>query len=195
VPLLGQGVGLGDPQRALPSPAMLEFGDAVNGSCVMLSLTATRRIRHPWVIESRSCFIFLFFSQRNHRLASQKCSLDVCNSQLLEGFCFLLLYLLFTATLGAVFGVTTCLSAQIREEPRDPLNYFIGGCATGAVLGARGKCGSCPRRSGPSLLLETFLLGKSVKEAWCQACLVKIRLSMCIPFHAGFRWCSIVQAC
>ncbi|KAM6113643.1 NADH dehydrogenase [ubiquinone] 1 alpha subcomplex subunit 11 [Phoenicopterus ruber ruber] len=41
------------------------------------------------------------------------------------------------ATLGAVFGVTTCLSAQIREEPEDPLNYFIGGCATGAVLGAR----------------------------------------------------------
>ncbi|XP_054252259.1 NADH dehydrogenase [ubiquinone] 1 alpha subcomplex subunit 11 [Indicator indicator] len=41
------------------------------------------------------------------------------------------------ATLGAVFGVTTCLSAQIREQPDDPLNYFIGGCATGAVLGAR----------------------------------------------------------
>ncbi|XP_065508552.1 NADH dehydrogenase [ubiquinone] 1 alpha subcomplex subunit 11 isoform X1 [Caloenas nicobarica] len=41
------------------------------------------------------------------------------------------------ATLGAVFGVTTCLSAQIREKPEDPLNYFIGGCATGAVLGAR----------------------------------------------------------
>ncbi|XP_009987213.1 PREDICTED: NADH dehydrogenase [ubiquinone] 1 alpha subcomplex subunit 11 [Tauraco erythrolophus] len=42
-----------------------------------------------------------------------------------------------TSTLGAVFGVTTCLSAQIREEPDDPLNYFIGGCATGALLGAR----------------------------------------------------------
>ncbi|XP_009693262.1 PREDICTED: NADH dehydrogenase [ubiquinone] 1 alpha subcomplex subunit 11 [Cariama cristata] len=41
------------------------------------------------------------------------------------------------ATLGAVFGLTTCLSAQVREEPDDPLNYFIGGCATGAVLGAR----------------------------------------------------------
>lgn len=53
----------------------------------------------------------------------------------------LLFYLLFAATLGAVFGVTTCLSAQIREEPEGPLNYFIGGCATGAVLGARGKRG------------------------------------------------------
>ncbi|XP_068012484.1 NADH dehydrogenase [ubiquinone] 1 alpha subcomplex subunit 11 [Melanerpes formicivorus] len=41
------------------------------------------------------------------------------------------------ATLGAVFGATTCLSAQIREQPDDPLNYFIGGCATGVVLGAR----------------------------------------------------------
>ncbi|XP_035750203.1 NADH dehydrogenase [ubiquinone] 1 alpha subcomplex subunit 11, partial [Egretta garzetta] len=44
---------------------------------------------------------------------------------------------LVAATLGAVFGLTTCLSAQIREKPEDPLNYFIGGCATGAVLGAR----------------------------------------------------------
>ncbi|XP_064590441.1 NADH dehydrogenase [ubiquinone] 1 alpha subcomplex subunit 11 [Zonotrichia leucophrys gambelii] len=41
------------------------------------------------------------------------------------------------ATLGAVFGLSTCLSAQVREEPEDPLNYFIGGCASGAVLGAR----------------------------------------------------------
>ncbi|KAI6072161.1 NADH dehydrogenase [ubiquinone] 1 alpha subcomplex subunit 11 [Aix galericulata] len=43
------------------------------------------------------------------------------------------------ATLGAVFGLTTCLSAQIREKPEDPLNYFIGGCATGIVLGARAR--------------------------------------------------------
>ncbi|PKK17572.1 NADH dehydrogenase (ubiquinone) 1 alpha subcomplex, 11, 14.7kDa [Columba livia] len=43
----------------------------------------------------------------------------------------------FAATLGAVFGATTCLTAQIREKPDDPLNYFIGGCATGMVLGAR----------------------------------------------------------
>uniref|UniRef100_A0A8C0HQW8 NADH dehydrogenase [ubiquinone] 1 alpha subcomplex subunit 11 n=1 Tax=Buteo japonicus TaxID=224669 RepID=A0A8C0HQW8_9AVES len=67
--------------------------------------------------------------------ASQKCALYVILSSL-KSF-GLVFYLLFTATLGAVFGVTTCLSAQIREEPEDPLNYFIGGCATGAVLGAR----------------------------------------------------------
>lgn len=47
------------------------------------------------------------------------------------------------ATLGAVFGLTTCFSAQVREEPQSPLDYFIGGCATGAVLGARGKRGWC----------------------------------------------------
>uniref|UniRef100_A0A663N1J0 NADH dehydrogenase [ubiquinone] 1 alpha subcomplex subunit 11 n=1 Tax=Athene cunicularia TaxID=194338 RepID=A0A663N1J0_ATHCN len=65
---------------------------------------------------------------------SQKCALCVILSSLRGVLVF---YLLFTATLGAVFGVTTCLSAQIREEPDSPLDYFIGGCATGAVLGAR----------------------------------------------------------
>jgi len=30
VTLLGQGVGLGDPQRSLPTPAMLGFCDSVN---------------------------------------------------------------------------------------------------------------------------------------------------------------------
>ncbi|OXB59985.1 hypothetical protein ASZ78_008121 [Callipepla squamata] len=47
------------------------------------------------------------------------------------------------AMLGAVFGLTTCLSAQVREEPESPLDYFIGGCATGAVVGARGKSKWC----------------------------------------------------
>jgi len=32
VTLLGQGVGLGDPQRALPTPAMLGFWDSVTQS-------------------------------------------------------------------------------------------------------------------------------------------------------------------
>ncbi|XP_074834603.1 NADH dehydrogenase [ubiquinone] 1 alpha subcomplex subunit 11 [Carettochelys insculpta] len=41
------------------------------------------------------------------------------------------------ATVGAVFGLTTCLSARVREDPEDALNYFIGGCASGLVLGAR----------------------------------------------------------
>lgn len=41
------------------------------------------------------------------------------------------------ASMGAIFGMATCLSAQARETPDDPLNYFIGGCASGLFLGAR----------------------------------------------------------
>ncbi|XP_029943546.1 NADH dehydrogenase [ubiquinone] 1 alpha subcomplex subunit 11 [Salarias fasciatus] len=41
------------------------------------------------------------------------------------------------AALGAVFGMTTCLSAQARDAPDDPVNYFIGGCSSGILLGAR----------------------------------------------------------
>ncbi|XP_063057241.1 NADH dehydrogenase [ubiquinone] 1 alpha subcomplex subunit 11 isoform X2 [Engraulis encrasicolus] len=41
------------------------------------------------------------------------------------------------AALGAVFGMATCLSAQAREAPDDPVNYFVGGCASGIFLGAR----------------------------------------------------------
>ncbi|XP_041862200.1 NADH dehydrogenase [ubiquinone] 1 alpha subcomplex subunit 11 [Melanotaenia boesemani] len=41
------------------------------------------------------------------------------------------------ASLGAIFGMTTCLSAQARDAPDEPLNYFIGGCASGIFLGAR----------------------------------------------------------
>ncbi|TRZ01425.1 hypothetical protein DNTS_015161 [Danionella cerebrum] len=42
-----------------------------------------------------------------------------------------------TAAMGAIFGLTTCLSAQMREKPDSALNYFIGGCASGALLGVR----------------------------------------------------------
>lgn len=48
---------------------------------------------------------------------------------------------IFPASLGAIFGMTTCLSAQLREAPDDPLNYFIGGCASGVFLGARSESG------------------------------------------------------
>ncbi|XP_036590713.1 NADH dehydrogenase [ubiquinone] 1 alpha subcomplex subunit 11 [Trichosurus vulpecula] len=41
------------------------------------------------------------------------------------------------AAIGAIFGITSCVSAQIREKPDDPLNYFFGGCAAGMTLGAR----------------------------------------------------------
>ncbi|XP_059197556.1 NADH dehydrogenase [ubiquinone] 1 alpha subcomplex subunit 11 [Centropristis striata] len=41
------------------------------------------------------------------------------------------------ATMGAIFGMATCLSAQARDAPDDPVNYFIGGCASGIFVGAR----------------------------------------------------------
>ncbi|KAG7228926.1 hypothetical protein INR49_008704 [Caranx melampygus] len=47
------------------------------------------------------------------------------------------------ATMGAIFGMGTCLSAQAREAPDDPLNYFIGGCASGIFLGAKSRY-QCP---------------------------------------------------
>lgn len=48
-------------------------------------------------------------------------------------------YLIFLASLGAIFGMTTCLSAHVRDAPDDPTNYFLGGCASGAFLGARSE--------------------------------------------------------
>ncbi|MEJ1284097.1 NADHubiquinone oxidoreductase subunit A11 [Cricetulus griseus] len=46
-------------------------------------------------------------------------------------------YTFTAAAIGAMFGLATCVSAQVREKPDDPLNYFIGGCAAGLTLGAR----------------------------------------------------------
>ncbi|XP_075997597.1 NADH dehydrogenase [ubiquinone] 1 alpha subcomplex subunit 11 [Genypterus blacodes] len=57
------------------------------------------------------------------------------------------------ATLGAVFGMTTCLSAHVREDD-EPLNYFIGGCATGVFLGA--KTHSVSTGASACLLLGTM---------------------------------------
>lgn len=39
-----------------------------------------------------------------------------------------------------MFGITSCVSAQVREKPDDPLNYFLGGCAGGLTLGVRSEC-------------------------------------------------------
>ncbi|XP_028014966.1 NADH dehydrogenase [ubiquinone] 1 alpha subcomplex subunit 11 [Eptesicus fuscus] len=46
-------------------------------------------------------------------------------------------YTFTAAAIGAVFGITSCVSAQVRQKPDDPLNYFFGGCAGGLTLGAR----------------------------------------------------------
>ncbi|XP_078279645.1 NADH dehydrogenase [ubiquinone] 1 alpha subcomplex subunit 11 [Rhinoraja longicauda] len=41
------------------------------------------------------------------------------------------------AAVGAIFGITTCLTAHFRDTNDDPLNYFLGGCASGIFLGVR----------------------------------------------------------
>ncbi|KAH0625731.1 hypothetical protein JD844_033937 [Phrynosoma platyrhinos] len=70
------------------------------------------------------------------------------------------------ATLGAIFGVTTCLSAEIRDAPEDPLNYFIGGCASGALLGARAQSFGIGTSAciGLGTLAALVKIGK--KEGW-----------------------------
>uniref|UniRef100_A0A2K5LU74 NADH dehydrogenase [ubiquinone] 1 alpha subcomplex subunit 11 n=1 Tax=Cercocebus atys TaxID=9531 RepID=A0A2K5LU74_CERAT len=55
----------------------------------------------------------------------------------LEGVAKVGQYTFTAAAVGAVFGLTSCISAQVREKPDGPLNYFLGGCAGGLTLGAR----------------------------------------------------------
>lgn len=57
----------------------------------------------------------------------------------LEGVAKVGQYTFTAAAVGAVFGLTSCISAQVREKPDDPLNYFLGGCAGGLTLGARSE--------------------------------------------------------
>ncbi|XP_076347084.1 NADH dehydrogenase (ubiquinone) B14.7 subunit [Tachypleus tridentatus] len=42
------------------------------------------------------------------------------------------------ATMGAVFSATTCVATNLRKKD-DPLNYFLGGCAAGSIMGAKYK--------------------------------------------------------
>uniref|UniRef100_A0A8D2DR99 NADH dehydrogenase [ubiquinone] 1 alpha subcomplex subunit 11 n=1 Tax=Sciurus vulgaris TaxID=55149 RepID=A0A8D2DR99_SCIVU len=56
---------------------------------------------------------------------------------ILEGVARTGRYTFTAAAIGAVFGITSCVSAQVREKPDDPLNYFLGGCAGGLTLGVR----------------------------------------------------------
>lgn len=54
-----------------------------------------------------------------------------------------------TAAIGAMFSLASCVSAQVREKPDDPLNYFIGGCAGGLTLGVRSESATCPSPPRP----------------------------------------------
>lgn len=64
-----------------------------------------------------------------------------------------------------MFGLTTCVSAQVREKPDDPLNYFIGGCVGGLTLGARSEWlppGQCVTTDHSSPSLSVPHLAKAV---------------------------------
>ncbi|PNJ18395.1 LOW QUALITY PROTEIN: NDUFA11 isoform 1 [Pongo abelii] len=73
----------------------------------------------------------------------------------LEGVAKVGQYTFTAAAVGAVFGLTTCISAQVREKPDDPLNYFLGGCAGGLTLGARKTGSHCVVQAGLKLLASS----------------------------------------
>uniref|UniRef100_A0A2I2YKD1 NADH dehydrogenase [ubiquinone] 1 alpha subcomplex subunit 11 n=1 Tax=Gorilla gorilla gorilla TaxID=9595 RepID=A0A2I2YKD1_GORGO len=73
----------------------------------------------------------------------------------LEGVAKVGQYTFTAAAVGAVFGLTTCISAHVREKPDDPLNYFLGGCAGGLTLGARKTGSHCVVQAGLKLLASS----------------------------------------
>ncbi|XP_048845861.1 NADH dehydrogenase [ubiquinone] 1 alpha subcomplex subunit 11 [Brienomyrus brachyistius] len=70
------------------------------------------------------------------------------------------------ASLGAIFGMTTCLSAQLRDAPDDPVNYFIGGCASGVFLGARTHSAMTGTTACLGLGTVAMLTKVGKKEGW-----------------------------
>uniref|UniRef100_A0A5F7ZA94 NADH dehydrogenase [ubiquinone] 1 alpha subcomplex subunit 11 n=1 Tax=Macaca mulatta TaxID=9544 RepID=A0A5F7ZA94_MACMU len=93
----------------------------------------------------------------------------------LEGVAKVGQYTFTAAAVGAVFGLTSCISAQVREKPDDPLNYFLGGCAGGLTLGARKDTG----HQGHHLSLP--LACESERRCWSSPC----QLSPCTWSPAG----------
>ncbi|KAM9849034.1 NADH dehydrogenase [ubiquinone] 1 alpha subcomplex subunit 11 [Aulostomus maculatus] len=70
------------------------------------------------------------------------------------------------ASLGAIFGMTTCLTAQARDSPNDPLNYFIGGCASGIFLGVRTHSGITGTSACLGLGTLAFFTKAAKVEGW-----------------------------
>uniref|UniRef100_A0A8C9PGH1 NADH dehydrogenase [ubiquinone] 1 alpha subcomplex subunit 11 n=1 Tax=Spermophilus dauricus TaxID=99837 RepID=A0A8C9PGH1_SPEDA len=81
-------------------------------------------------------------------------------------------YTFTAASLGAVFGITSCFSAQVRGKPDDPLNYFLGGCAGGLTLGARSEYPARPapwhRTPAPADAILSSDLDKSPGSRVCR---------------------------
>ncbi|XP_035504179.1 NADH dehydrogenase [ubiquinone] 1 alpha subcomplex subunit 11 [Scophthalmus maximus] len=70
------------------------------------------------------------------------------------------------ATMGAIFGMATCLSAQARDAPDDPLNYFIGGCSSGIFIGARTHSPMTGTAACLGLGTVAFFTKVAKKEGW-----------------------------
>ncbi|XP_008333046.2 NADH dehydrogenase [ubiquinone] 1 alpha subcomplex subunit 11 [Cynoglossus semilaevis] len=70
------------------------------------------------------------------------------------------------ASMGAIFGVTTCLSAQTLKNPEDPLNYFLGGCASGIILGARTRSAATGAKACLALGGLGYISQMAKNEKW-----------------------------
>uniref|UniRef100_A0A8C3WYF3 NADH dehydrogenase [ubiquinone] 1 alpha subcomplex subunit 11 n=1 Tax=Catagonus wagneri TaxID=51154 RepID=A0A8C3WYF3_9CETA len=75
-------------------------------------------------------------------------------------------YTFTAAAIGAIFGLTSCISAQVREKPDDPLNYFIGGCAGGLTLGARTRSYGIGAAACAYMGLTAALVKMGQLEGW-----------------------------
>ncbi|NP_001231853.1 NADH dehydrogenase [ubiquinone] 1 alpha subcomplex subunit 11 [Sus scrofa] len=75
-------------------------------------------------------------------------------------------YTFTSAAIGAIFGLTSCISAQVREKPDDPLNYFIGGCAGGLTLGARTRSYGIGAAACAYMGLTAALVKMGQLEGW-----------------------------
>ncbi|KAM5194018.1 NADH dehydrogenase [ubiquinone] 1 alpha subcomplex subunit 11 [Mantella aurantiaca] len=70
------------------------------------------------------------------------------------------------AALGAIFGMTTCIAAQVREKPDDATNYFIGGCTSGIFLGIKSHSYATASAACLSLGAIATFIKVSKKEGW-----------------------------
>ncbi|KAG8126778.1 hypothetical protein E2320_021922, partial [Naja naja] len=92
-------------------------------------LDGTNVFRKTWLAGQLGAFTGFFASTYHVALYSPE--------TYLEGLTRVAKSTVTMATLGAVFAASSCISAELRDAPEDPMNYFIGGCASGILIGAR----------------------------------------------------------
>ena len=67
--------------------------------------------------------------------------------------------------MAAAFTAATCMATNLRHKD-DKLNYFIGGCAAGAVFGAWRKSGVAGVVASAFLGAAAFVKKSSLEEGW-----------------------------